>query len=173
MSDQAQIRAKVPTRAKVPSFCALCVSRCGAIATVEDGRLIALSADSAHPTGQALCIKGKVAPELVYHPDRLEYPMQRTQPKGALDPDGNGSVGTKPSAQSRTRLIVLLETTVPRRSPSTPRLLQPQRCPIPLNGSGDCDAPLAARTSRSQWNSADGGDIWPISPPMGQHCRRE
>jgi anaerobic selenocysteine-containing dehydrogenase len=71
---------------QIPSFCALCVSRCGAIATVEDGRLTALSADPSHPTGRALCIKGKVAPELVYHPDRLEYPMKRTQPKGATDP---------------------------------------------------------------------------------------
>jgi anaerobic selenocysteine-containing dehydrogenase len=71
---------------QIPSFCALCVSRCGAIATVEDGRLTALSADPSHPTGRALCIKGKVAPELVYHADRLEYPMKRTQPKGAADP---------------------------------------------------------------------------------------
>jgi len=71
---------------EISSFCALCVSRCGAIATVEDGRLTALSADPSHPTGRALCIKGKVAPELVYHPDRLQYPMKRTQPKGAADP---------------------------------------------------------------------------------------
>lgn len=74
------------TGTQVHSFCALCVSRCGAIATLEDGRFTALKADPTHPTGQALCIKGKVAPELVYHPDRLEYPMKRTQPKGAADP---------------------------------------------------------------------------------------
>ncbi len=71
---------------KVPTFCALCISRCGATATVEDGRLTGLSADPNHPTGQALCIKGKVAPELVYHSDRLLYPMKRTKPKDASDP---------------------------------------------------------------------------------------
>ncbi|WP_282610427.1 molybdopterin-dependent oxidoreductase [Pelagibius sp. Alg239-R121] len=71
---------------QVPSFCALCVSRCGAIASVEDGRFTALKPDPSHPTGQALCIKGKVAPELVYHPDRLLYPMKRTRPKGDADP---------------------------------------------------------------------------------------
>ena len=75
-----------PTIEQVPSFCALCISRCGAIATVENGRFVALKPDPSHPTGQALCIKGKVAPELVYHPDRLLYPMKRTRPKGDADP---------------------------------------------------------------------------------------
>lgn len=71
---------------RVPTYCALCISRCGAIATIEDGRLTALEADPSHPTGQALCIKGKVAPELVYHPDRLLHPLRRTNPKGHPDP---------------------------------------------------------------------------------------
>ncbi len=74
-----------PQTENIPSFCALCVSRCGAIATLEDGRLIALKPDPSHPTGQAPCIKGKVAPELVYHPDRLLHPMKRTRPKGDDD----------------------------------------------------------------------------------------
>ena len=69
-----------------PTFCALCVSRCGAKATVQDGRFTALAPDPTHPTGQALCIKGKVAPELVSHPDRLLYPLVRTRPKGDPDP---------------------------------------------------------------------------------------
>lgn len=71
---------------QIQSFCALCVSRCGAIATVADGRLLGLKSDPSHPTGKALCIKGKVAPELVYHPDRLLHPMKRTRPKGEADP---------------------------------------------------------------------------------------
>ncbi len=78
--------ADAPTTKQVPSFCALCISRCGAIATVENGRFVALKPDPSHPTGKALCIKGKVAPELVYHPDRLLYPMKRTRPKGHADP---------------------------------------------------------------------------------------
>lgn len=71
---------------QVPSFCALCVSRCGAIATLEEGRFTKLEADPSHPTGQALCIKGKVAPEIVYSPERLLHPMKRTRPKGDSDP---------------------------------------------------------------------------------------
>lgn len=80
MADRTQ------TAEKIPTFCALCTSRCGAIATVEDGRLTALASDPTHPTGKALCIKGKVAPELVYSPERLLHPLKRTQPKGAVDP---------------------------------------------------------------------------------------
>lgn len=71
---------------QIHGFCPLCVSRCGSIATVEDGRFTRLSADPDHPTGKALCIKGKVAPELVYSPQRLRAPLKRTKPKGSGDP---------------------------------------------------------------------------------------
>src|SRR6059036_7749 len=70
---------------RIQGYCALCVSRCGSIAVVEDGRFVALEPDPSHPTGQALCAKGRAAPELVYHQDRLLYPLKRTRPKG--DPD--------------------------------------------------------------------------------------
>src|SRR5512135_1580531 len=71
---------------RISCYCALCVSRCGAIAVVENGRFVALEPDPSHPTGKALCAKGRAAPELVYHPDRLLYPMKRTRPKGDPDP---------------------------------------------------------------------------------------
>lgn len=74
--------AEVDESKTIPTFCALCVSRCGARATVRDGELVSLEPDRAHPTGSALCIKGKAAPELVAHPDRLLHPMKRTRPKG-------------------------------------------------------------------------------------------
>ena len=53
---------------------------------VEDGRFTALESDPLHPTGQALCAKGRAAPELVYHPNRLLHPLKRTRPKGDPDP---------------------------------------------------------------------------------------
>jgi len=71
---------------QVATFCALCVSRCGATATVSDGRLLAIGPDPAHPTGRAVCVKGKAAPRIVEHPDRLLHPLRRTNPKGADDP---------------------------------------------------------------------------------------
>lgn len=71
---------------RIPCYCALCISRCGAIAVLEDGRFTSLEPDPSHPTGKALCAKGRAAPELVYHPDRLRYPLRRTRPKGDPDP---------------------------------------------------------------------------------------
>jgi len=71
---------------RIPGYCALCISRCGSIAVVEDGRFVALEPDPSHPTGQALCAKGRAAPELVYHPNRLLYPLKRTHPKHDATP---------------------------------------------------------------------------------------
>ena len=70
----------------VHGYCGLCIARCGTVATVEDGRFTRLDPDPAHPTGQALCAKGRAAPELVYHPERLTHPLRRTRPKGEADP---------------------------------------------------------------------------------------
>ena len=71
---------------QVPGYCALCTSKCGSISVVEDGRFVALKPDPDHPTGKAICGKGRAAPELVYHSDRLLHPMRRTKPKGDADP---------------------------------------------------------------------------------------
>ena len=71
---------------RIHGYCALCIARCGTVATVEEGRFIRLDPDPAHPTGQAICAKGRAAPELVYHPERLTSPLRRTRPKGDPDP---------------------------------------------------------------------------------------
>src|SRR6516165_4432048 len=67
---------------RIPAFCPLCVSRCGCEAVVENGRLIAIEPDPSHPTGKAVCAKGRASPALVEASDRLLYPVRRTQPKG-------------------------------------------------------------------------------------------
>jgi len=79
MSGQARVQ-------KVPGYCSLCIARCGTIATVENGRFTRLDPDPSHPTGAAICAKGRAAPELVYHQDRLTTPLRRTRPKGDADP---------------------------------------------------------------------------------------
>src|SRR5438477_5307004 len=71
---------------RIQGYCALCVSRCGSIAVVENGRFVAIEPDPSHPTGKALCAKGRASPELVEAPDRLLYPVRRTRPKGDADP---------------------------------------------------------------------------------------
>jgi len=71
---------------RLQGYCGLCISHCGSVALVNSGRFIALEPDPTHPTGRALCAKGRAAPELVYHPDRLLHPLKRTRPKGDPDP---------------------------------------------------------------------------------------
>ena len=71
---------------RIHGYCSLCIARCGTIATVEDGRFVRLDPDPGHPTGQALCAKGRAAPELVYSGERLTTPLRRTNPKTASDP---------------------------------------------------------------------------------------
>ena len=71
---------------RIPGYCALCTSSCGCISVVEAGRLIAVEPDPSHPTGKALCGKGRAAPELVHHEERLLHPLRRVSPKGDPDP---------------------------------------------------------------------------------------
>ncbi|MEW6340418.1 MAG: molybdopterin-dependent oxidoreductase [Paraburkholderia sp.] len=67
-------------------YCTLCRSRCGTLNTVRGDMLLQVRPDTSHPTGSAMCMKGKAAPELVHSPNRVLYPMRRTNPKGAADP---------------------------------------------------------------------------------------
>lgn len=68
------------------SFCALCRSRCGARFVVDGGALVGVEPWAEHPTGGGLCAKGRAAPELQAHPQRLTRPLRRTAPRGAADP---------------------------------------------------------------------------------------
>ncbi|MBJ3774059.1 molybdopterin-dependent oxidoreductase [Acuticoccus mangrovi] len=67
-------------------FCNLCRSRCGAVYVTEGDRLVRVEPDTQHPTGHALCPKGRAAPEMLSEPTRLLKPLRRTAPKGAEDP---------------------------------------------------------------------------------------
>lgn len=75
-----------PAEIRTPGFCALCKSRCGSIMVTRDGVFTGQEPNPAHPTGAALCIKGKAAAEIVYRPSRQLYPLRRTRPKGDPDP---------------------------------------------------------------------------------------
>ena len=71
---------------RTPGFCALCKSRCGSTMVTRNGRLVAQEPLPGHPTGAALCVKGKAAPEIVYNEQRELYPLKRTRSKGDPDP---------------------------------------------------------------------------------------
>jgi anaerobic selenocysteine-containing dehydrogenase len=74
-------------RRQIRGFCGLCIARCGTIATIEDGRFTRLDPDPGHPTGAAICAKGRAAPELVYSKARLTKPLRRKSPKGVANPE--------------------------------------------------------------------------------------
>jgi anaerobic selenocysteine-containing dehydrogenase len=60
-----------------------CPDTCSMLVTVQDGRAVALRGDPDHPfTHGFLCQKVSRYLDRVYHPERLQYPMKRTGPKG-------------------------------------------------------------------------------------------
>nr|WP_067289299.1 molybdopterin-dependent oxidoreductase [Marinobacterium profundum] len=67
-------------------YCTLCRSRCGTINRVDNDSLLKVVPDPQHPTGSAMCMKGRAAPELVHNPNRILHPMRRTRPKTDSDP---------------------------------------------------------------------------------------
>lgn len=71
----------------IHGYCGLCIARCGTVATVAGGRFTRLDPDPSHPTGQALCGKGRAAPELVYHPERRTYPHAFGTPNARITLD--------------------------------------------------------------------------------------
>ncbi|BBY78297.1 formate dehydrogenase [Mycolicibacterium parafortuitum] len=61
------------------TFCRICEPLCGMIATVEDGRLVALRPDKDHPLSAGFaCQKGIAFSEVVNDPDRVTTPLRRT-----------------------------------------------------------------------------------------------
>ncbi|WP_342247372.1 molybdopterin-dependent oxidoreductase [Pseudomonas sp. OTU5201] len=67
-------------------YCTLCRSRCGTINVVANDTLLEVRPNPSHPTGKAMCLKGKSAPELLHSADRILFPMRRTNPKDHQDP---------------------------------------------------------------------------------------
>ncbi|MDF2830308.1 MAG: formate dehydrogenase, partial [Mycobacterium sp.] len=68
-----------------PTFCRICEPLCGMIATVEDGRLMALRPDSDHPLSAGFaCQKGIAFTEVVNDPDRVTTPLRRRD--GGFEP---------------------------------------------------------------------------------------
>jgi anaerobic selenocysteine-containing dehydrogenase len=66
------------------SVCRSCHGGCGVLLHVRDGRLVKVEGDRSSPLNHGrLCPIGTVTLDLVYHPDRLTYPMRREGPRGS------------------------------------------------------------------------------------------
>lgn len=56
----------------VHTFCRYCLAACGVEVTVEDNRVVNISADRANPhTWHDFCAKGRTAHQVVEHPRRI------------------------------------------------------------------------------------------------------
>ena len=65
-------------RVSVASVCPYCGVGCGLYILTEAGKITGLDYMSDHPVNEgALCPKGNACLDIVYHHDRLLYPMQR------------------------------------------------------------------------------------------------
>lgn len=62
----------------VPTICPYCGVGCGVFIVVEDGAASGLEYMKDHPINEgALCPKGNVSLDVVYHRERLRYPLRR------------------------------------------------------------------------------------------------
>jgi len=67
----------------VRSACRMCHGVCQVLVHLEGDRVVKVTGDPDSPTSRGyICPKGKASPELLYHPDRLLYPLKRAGERG-------------------------------------------------------------------------------------------
>ena len=90
LSEIAQISGEpVSTQGSVQVIagrCHECHVRCSMLVHVADGRVVKVEGNPNGPNRGALCAKGQSTIKNLYSPERLNYPMRRTRPKGDPDP---------------------------------------------------------------------------------------
>jgi thiosulfate reductase/polysulfide reductase chain A len=185
----------------VRSICQACHCNCGVLVHVEDGRVTKVTGDPDHPMNHGfICVKGQAQPELLYHPDRLKYPVKRTGGRGegkwqriswdeALDEIAAGLA--KVQGEYGAESIAVMTGTGPRTGNNTARLFclmmgTPNRISV---DNHICFAPsVVAETSTygvmttmmeigPDYNNADCIMVWggnPLSshPPRGEEVAR-
>lgn len=62
-------------------LCGMCRSQCAIQATITDGKITKIEADTKSPYGR-ICTRGALAPAVIYGKDRLLHPLIRTGKKG-------------------------------------------------------------------------------------------
>ena len=67
----------------VKSTCRGCHGVCGVLVHIQDGRVVDITGDPDCPTSLGyICPKGRASAELLYHPDRLKFPLKRMGARG-------------------------------------------------------------------------------------------
>ncbi len=83
--EKALAAAKKAGATAIPTFCSMCgpTAGCGIYAFVKNGRFTKIAGMEESPINRgAVCPKGHSAPQWVYSPDRLKYPLKRVGEKG-------------------------------------------------------------------------------------------
>ena len=66
-------------------ICGICSAGCWVRVTYDDiGRIVSVKPDESSPYGM-LCRAGQAAPDVIYSPHRLKFPMRRKGSKGTFD----------------------------------------------------------------------------------------
>ncbi len=64
-------------------WCGPCHTRCGLLVHFEGNRAVKVKGDPENPKNRgAICQRGRLILEHLYHPDRLNYPLKRTASRG-------------------------------------------------------------------------------------------
>jgi len=72
-----------PGEKVVKSTCRMCHGVCGVLVHIKDGRVVEITGDPDCPTSLGyICPKGRASVEMLYHPDRLKFPLKRTGARG-------------------------------------------------------------------------------------------
>jgi molybdopterin-containing oxidoreductase family molybdopterin binding subunit len=72
----------------IPSACSMCYNQCGILAHVVDGTLIKIEGNPKSPIGRGrLCARGLSGIQLLYDPNRVNYPLRRTNPEKGIGVD--------------------------------------------------------------------------------------
>ncbi|MHC1711980.1 MAG: molybdopterin-dependent oxidoreductase [Solidesulfovibrio sp.] len=67
-----------------PGICRICHGGCAVRLTVAGGRVVRVRPRAGSPFSLGrMCVKGLSTPEMMYHPDRLLYPLKRLGERGA------------------------------------------------------------------------------------------
>ena len=65
------------------SSCRACISNCGVLVHVRNGRVVKIEGDERDPMSKGtVCAKGLAAIQALYNPNRMKYPFKRAGERG-------------------------------------------------------------------------------------------
>ena len=84
LSEQREVKQESTEQVtKIRTTCRACISNCGVIATVKNGRVVKLEGDPKNKMSRGrMCAKGLSGIQALYNPNRNKYPMMRVGERG-------------------------------------------------------------------------------------------